>query len=52
MYRYGAMLGFVYPVIAAGAITLANDRSAELTRSLFRRSLAALHSLDAFALAL
>jgi hypothetical protein len=52
MYRYGTMLGFVYPVIAAGAITIANDRSAALTRSLFRRSLAALDSLDAFALAL
>ena len=27
MYRYGTMLGFVYPVIATGAITIANDRA-------------------------
>ncbi|HEV7524714.1 MAG TPA: phosphotransferase [Acidimicrobiia bacterium] len=49
-YRYGTMLGFVYPVIASGAITIANDRHAELCRALFRRSLAALDALDAFAL--
>jgi hypothetical protein len=52
MYRYGTILGFVYPVIATGALTIANDRHVELTRALFRRSLAALHALDAFALAL
>ena len=52
MYRYGTMLGFVYPVIATGAITIANDRHVELTRALFRRSLAALDALDAFALPL
>jgi hypothetical protein len=52
MYRYGTMLGFVYPVIAAGAITIANDRAAELTRALFRRSLGALDALDGFALPL
>jgi hypothetical protein len=49
-YRYGTMLGFVYPVIATGAITIANDRHVELTRALFRRSLAALDALDAYAL--
>ncbi|MDQ1478232.1 MAG: hypothetical protein QOE62_3461 [Actinomycetota bacterium] len=49
-YRFGTMLGFVYPVIATGAITIANDRHVELTRALFRRSLAALDALDAFAL--
>lgn len=52
MYRYGTILGFVYPVIATGALTIANDRHVELTRALFRRSLAALHALDAFALPL
>jgi hypothetical protein len=52
MYRYGTMLGFVYPVIAAGAITIANDRAAQLTRALFRRSLGALDALDGFALPL
>jgi ecdysteroid kinase len=52
LYRYGTMLGFVYPVIAAGAITIANDRAAELTRALFRRSLGALNALDGFALPL
>lgn len=51
-YLYGTMLGFVYPVIASGAITIANDRHAELVRALFRRSLDALDALDAFALPL
>ena len=50
MYRYGAMLGFVYPVIATGALTIDDPRHVELTRALFRRSLAALDALDAFAL--
>ena len=48
MYRYGAMLGFVYPVVATGALTIDDPRHVELTRALFRRSLAALHALDAF----
>jgi hypothetical protein len=52
MYRYGTMLGFVYPVIATGALTIDDPRHVELTRALFRRSLAALHALDAFALPL
>jgi hypothetical protein len=50
MYRYGAMLGFVYPVIATGALTIDDPRHVDLTRALFRRSLAALNALDAFAL--
>jgi len=50
MYRYGAILGFVYPVIATGALTIDDPRHVELTRALFRRSLAALDALDAFAL--
>jgi hypothetical protein len=52
MYRYGTMLGFVYPVIATGALTIDDPRHVELTRTLFRRSLAALDALDAFSLAL
>ncbi len=52
MYRYGTMLGFVYPVIATGALTIDDPRHVELTRALFRRSLAALDALDAFALPL
>jgi len=52
MYRYGTMLGFVYPVIATGALTIDDPRHVELTRALFRRSLAALEALDAFALPL
>jgi hypothetical protein len=50
MYRYGTMLGFVYPVVATGALTITDDRHVELTRALFRRSLAALAALDAFTL--
>ncbi len=50
MYRYGTMLGFVYPVIATGALTIDDPRHVELTRALFRRSLAALDALDVFAL--
>jgi len=52
MYRYGTMLGFVYPVIATGALTIEDPRHVELTRALFRRSLAALEALDAFSLPL
>ena len=36
MYRYGAMLGFVYPVIAAGALTIEDPRHIELTRAMLR----------------
>ena len=39
MYRYGAMLGFVYPVIAAGALTIDDPRHIELTRAMLVRSL-------------
>jgi len=52
MYGYGTMLGFVYPVIATGALTIDDPRHVELTRALFRRSLAALGALDAFELPL
>ncbi|HET9727985.1 MAG TPA: phosphotransferase, partial [Acidimicrobiia bacterium] len=52
MYRYGALLGFVYPIVAAGALTIEDPRHVELTRSMLVRSVAALHALDAFDLAL
>jgi hypothetical protein len=52
MYRYGAVLGFVYPVIAAGALTIEDPRHLEVTRSMLIRSLKALEALDAFDLEL
>ena len=48
MYRYGTLLGFVYPVVAGGALTIADPRHIELVRALFRRSVSALRALDAF----
>jgi len=52
MYRYGAMLGFVYPVVAAGALTIEDPRHMQLTREMLIRSFAALEALDAFDLPL
>jgi hypothetical protein len=52
MYRYGTMLGFVYPVIAAGALTIEDPRHIEVTRVMLGRSLRALDALDAFDLPL
>jgi hypothetical protein len=52
MYRYGTMLGFVYPVVAAGALTIDDPRHVELTHALLVRSVRALHELDAFDLPL
>ena len=52
MYRYGTMLGFVYPVIAAGALTIDDPRHIELCRAILIRSLHALEALDAFDLPL
>jgi len=52
MYRYGAMLGFVYPVIAAGALTIDDPRHIELTRAMLGRGIGALDALDAFDLPL
>jgi hypothetical protein len=52
MYRYGAMLGFTYPVVAAGALTIEDPRHMELTREMLIRSVAALEALDAFDLPL
>lgn len=52
MYRYGAMLGFVYPIVAAGGLTIADPRHVELSGAMLRRSLTALDALDAFDLPL
>jgi hypothetical protein len=51
-YRYGAMLGFVYPVVAAGGLTIEDPRHVELCRALLVRSVQAIDALDAFALPL
>jgi len=48
MYRAGTMLGFVYPVIAAGALTVEDPRHVELCRALLTRSLHAIDVLDLF----
>jgi len=48
MYRYGTLLGFVYPIVAAGALTIDDPRHVELCRALLRRSLRGLEALDAF----
>ena len=53
MYRYGTMLGFVYPVIAAGALTIDDPRHIELTaRDAAAAASNALEALDAFDLPL
>jgi hypothetical protein len=52
MYRYGAMLGFVYPVVAGGALAVEDDRHLKLTGNMMQRSIAALETLDAFDLPL
>ena len=52
MYRYGTMLGFVYPVVAAGALTIDDPRHLELTGAMLQRGIDALEALDAFNLAL
>jgi hypothetical protein len=50
MYRYGTMLGFVYPVIAAGALSIEDPRHIELTRVMFGRCLRAMEALDVYSL--
>jgi Phosphotransferase enzyme family len=52
MYRYGTLLGFVYPVVAGGALTIDDPRHVELCRTLLVRSITALEALDAFDLPL
>ena len=52
MYRYGTMLGFVYPVIVAGGLTIEDPRHVALAHALLVRSLRAIDLLDAFDLPL
>jgi hypothetical protein len=52
MYRYGAVLGFVYPIVAAGALSIEDPRHIELTRAMLVRCITALDALDAFDLPL
>src|SRR4029077_11694666 len=48
MYRYGTMLGLVYPVIVAGGADLEAPRHVALAHALLVRSLRAIELLDAF----
>jgi thiamine kinase-like enzyme len=52
MYRYGTMLGFVYPVIVDGGLTIEDPRHVALAHALLARSLRAIDLLDAFNLPL
>ncbi len=52
MYRYATMFGFVYPVVAAGALSIEDPRHMELTGRMIERSIAAIETLDAFDLPL
>ena len=52
MYRYATAMTFVYPVIAAGALTVNDDRHLELCRVMVRRWKAAMDALDAYDLPL
>ena len=52
LYRYGTMLGFVYPVIVAGGLTIEDPRHVSLAHALLVRSLRAIDVLDAFDLPL
>jgi Domain of unknown function (DUF227). len=50
-YRLATLFDLVYPVIAGGGLTLANERAVELIRVLFARFVAAFEHLDCAALA-
>ncbi len=50
-YRLATLFDLVYPVIAGGGLTLANDRAIALVRVIFARFVAAFEHLDCVALA-
>jgi Ecdysteroid kinase-like family len=50
-YRLATLFDFVYPVIAGGGLTLANERAVEFARTIFGRFVAAFEHLDCAALA-
>jgi hypothetical protein len=45
-YRLATLFDFVYPVIAGGGLTLANERAIELDRTIFARFVAAFEHLE------
>ena len=51
-YRLATLFDFVYPVIAGGGLTLANERAVALVRVIFARFVAAFEHLDCAAIAL
>jgi hypothetical protein len=50
-YRVATLFDFVYPVIAGGGLSLANERAVVLVRTLFARFSAAFEHLDCAAIA-
>jgi len=50
MYRHAARFGWVYPVVAGGSLTVADERHNRLCRRLAERCIAAMDALDAFGL--
>jgi len=52
MFRYATAFAFVYPVVAAGALTVNDPRHLALCRAMLVRSVAGLEALDAFDLPL
>jgi aminoglycoside phosphotransferase (APT) family kinase protein len=50
-YRLATLFDFVYPVIAGGGLSLANERAVALIRVLFSRFVAAFEHLDCAAIA-
>jgi hypothetical protein len=48
MYRHATAFGFVYPVVAAGALEINDARHLELCATLMRRCISAITALDAF----
>lgn len=51
-YRYGTLMGFTYPVVAGGSLTVSDPRHLELCRAMLRRCTTALRALDCFDLEL
>jgi hypothetical protein len=49
-YRVGALLGFVYPVVAGGGLGVDDPRGLELCGRMLQRCISAIDALDAFEL--
>ena len=52
LYRYATAFGFVYPVVAAGSLTVEDPRHLQVCRTLFERCISAIDALDAWDLPL